>query len=66
LLRSTIDRDVGARVDDFIALNENGVFLGRVVGVYPKASLDELTAGQVLAAVDQALQCGLMETIHGT
>jgi heptosyltransferase-3 len=27
--------------------------------------LDELTAGQVLAAVDQALQCGLRESIHG-
>ena len=37
LLLATIDRDAGARVYDFIAENENGVFLRPVVGVYPKA-----------------------------
>jgi|SRR5208337_1281910 len=47
LLLATIDGDAGARVDDFIAENENGVFLGRGVGVYPKTSKPSRSAKMV-------------------
>lgn len=33
LLLASIDRDPGTRVNDFVAENENGVFLDRVGGV---------------------------------